>query len=619
MELKLRENSILRRPWLIASIVVSILCMSVILTGFNYVDGCLTQSWSFQLLDCIFRKTTDEFYIYSESLMDFDCCDKTILMMLPVSLWNIPMWIINQVSTSDFATGFGGIIWMKIGYVLCLFVAAHESARIIKTVNPKADYLLVYPLLFGSFDIVDSIMYACQDEIVYLTMLIIALRHLIQGNKRLFLLFSAITVSLNPEMIIPVFLMILFCEKRIIRVLLFSLITYAPSAIVNLIYRNNVVYNKYNWLDRASDLMRELFTTDVGLSQSMGNISLFLVVVCLLLFFTYTKRLENQSPDEIIWIIAVAMTSMTLLSSGSFMNYFYRSFLYVPFLVLVVLSAKNNLHTNLILFLLYTWIRGWMDLLNAPIQNLSSAYLSFSNEFTRRVFDKSRIVSPGLFVSNKMPILSNYGVMSALCLALAIVIFYINHISNRDKEYVTFKPKKDILVFVTGLFVPGMVFLFNYSMLRSDIYSKKVFFGSEYIQEFADSAAGFDYTFNNCIYTFPHSIVYEDGICLDNGADEAGYRVIYPEGISYGPYIKLFEGEYRITVSGVNLNLVQFDCTYNDNGVVYPIPVNVITQDYDRIEYTICINGVTENIETRFINNSNDSIELYSVEVQEIN
>lgn len=492
-----------------------------------------------QLLDCVFGKTDMEFYHYSQQCLSSLCCDKTILMMIPISLWNLPCWLLHEITGNNLFIKFGAVIWMKIGYLLCVFLMARECSKIIKKVKPDADHLLVYPLILGSFDILDSTMYACQDEIVYLLMLVITLRRLIEGNTKLFLVFATITVTLNPEMIIPVALMVVFREKRILRALIGIVITYVPSGLFSLIYSSNDVYAGFNWIDRAGGMMRELFTTDIGFSQKDGNVSLFLVVLCILLFYTYTKRIEDSDHVDIIWIMGVTMTSMTLLSSGSFMNYFYRSFLYVPFLVLVILTAKANFHTNLILFMLYTWSRGWLDVLNCPIQNISSNYLAINTEFTRRVFDNSRIVTPGRYIGREIPFLCNFGVFSAVCLALAVVIFYINYKKNQDKIFSTFKPKKDILVLATGLFVPAVIGLFGYSMIKSYKYDKVIQFGSVHAPELYEEAVGFDYQYNSGIFTFAHDIVYEDGLCLMNGEDKDGDRLLYEGGSSFGPYAKI--------------------------------------------------------------------------------
>ena len=599
-----------------ASVAVSLICAVIIMMSFDYVDGKLTSAWSMQLLDCIFGKTDMEFYHYSEQCMGIDCCDKTILMMLPISIWNIPLWILREITKKAFFAEFGSILWMKAGYILCIVLIAVECSKIVKKVNPESDHLLVYPLIFGSFDIIDSTMYACQDEIIYVLMLVFALRKLLDGKTGLFLLFAVITVSLNPEMLIPVFLMILLTQKRILHVLGYTVLAYIPSAAFSLVYRSNDVYSRFNWMDKASGMMKGLFTTDIGLTQEDGNVSLFIVVLCLLVFFAYTNRDKNTDTD-VIWTVGASMTGMTLLSSGSFMNLFYRSFLYVPFLLLTVLTSKKNLHTNLILFVLYTWFRGWLDVLNASIQNFSSNYLKIDNDFTRRVFDKVRIVSPGRFISNKIPILSNYGLFTAICLSLAIVIFYINYKGHREREYETFKPHKDILVFVSGLFVPLIIALFCYSMFKSDRYDKLIQFGSDYTQNYYEEAVEFDFYNNNGVSTYAHNIVYDDGICLMNGEDRDGRRLLYSEGASFGPYIKLYPGYYQVIVEGSGLENASFDCTYNDAGIPNQIPTEVTASGDGRIIYTISIEDITDNVELRFFNNTEETVAIDFVMIQE--
>ena len=620
IDLKLKEKSLLKRPWLLISMGISLVCAVVLMLSFNYEDGEFTRDWSMQLLDCVFGKTDMEFYHYSESVMAYECCDKTILMMIPISIWNLPVWILHEITKSEFLVGFGGIVWMKIGYLLCVILISVVCARIVKIVNPEADCLLAIPLLIGSFDVLNSTMYACQDEIVYVLMLVIALKKLIEGKNKLFLVFATITVSLNPEMIIPVVLMILFKEKRILYALGSIVITYLPSGLFSVVYGSNDVYSKYTWIDKASGMMGDLFTTDIALSQKDGNVSLFLVTICVLLFFSFTQRQKESDPLTVIWITGAAMTSMTLLSSGSFMNYFYRSFLYVPFLLLICLTAKKNLHTNLILYALFSWARGWLDLLTCSIQNISSPYLTINTEFTRRVFDKSRIVSPGRFISKEIPLLSNFGLITAACLALAIVLFYINFKDNQNKTYelLTSPRKMDVFVVITGLFVPAVLGLFAYSMIKSDHYDKTIQFGSLHIEDYYEEAVGYDYQNNNGIYDFSDNIAYEDNICLMNGADINGVRTIFENGSSFGPYINLYPGSYQIVIEGNGLEGVSYDCTYNDSGIPYPVPMEVETAGNELIIYRINLDSYTQNVELRFFNNASENAELQSIHIEEI-
>ena len=202
MQLRLRQDSILKRPWLVAAMVVAFTSAVVIMIYSRYCDIEPYTAWSVELLDCIFRKTTTEFYEYtllqprSEDPMVI-CCDKTIPMLLPIAIWNIPTWIVHEITGQMKVTGFWDYTWMKTGYLLCVFIVANESRKIAKIVNPQADHLLVYPLVIGSFDVINSTMYASEDEVIYLMTLVIAARFILEKKNKLFLVFSGITETSN--------------------------------------------------------------------------------------------------------------------------------------------------------------------------------------------------------------------------------------------------------------------------------------------------------------------------------------------------------------------------------------------------------------------------------------
>ena len=93
----LSNNAFIKRPALLISIVLSFVCIFVMMFCFRYSDIKAYQVWSLEFLDCVFGKTDVEFYQYTymdprESLMPMPC-DHSILTMLPIIIWDIPLWI----------------------------------------------------------------------------------------------------------------------------------------------------------------------------------------------------------------------------------------------------------------------------------------------------------------------------------------------------------------------------------------------------------------------------------------------------------------------------------------------------------------------------------------------
>ena len=600
---------------------VSFVCLIVMMSGFTYSDGDPYISWSCELLDCIFRKTDMDFYSYTTfNLRSMDesliCCDKTIPMMLPVALWNLPVWIAHEITGNMIVTGFWDMMWMKLGFLVCIVAIAAECSKIVRIVRPDADHLIAYPLVFASFDLMVSTMYATQDEVVYLLALVLAMRFLLEDKIKAFLLCSAITVALNPEMLIPVLIMILFHEKRIGHIILYSAVSLIPTMAFNILYRTNETYHRYTLMDNS--LVGSLFGGDIALSQLYGDVSLFLVVTCVLAFYAFALKKDTAKKHDLVWIMAVFMTSMTLLSSGGILNFFYRSLLYVPFLVVLILVSVQDLRINMILYLLYTWFRGWMCvILNYP-RNMSTEFLNLDNEFTTRIFNKAGTLTLGKYYSDKFQILGNFGLITAVCLAAAALIFYINHSKNQDKPITTVKIPQDVLVFISGLFAPLMLLAFCFMMINSDTYVRQLVYGSDYI-EYNEQVLGHAcYLKNNGIDMYNTQIVYEDTICLLNGEDRDGKRYIYQDGGSFGPYITLYPGTYQVTVTGEGLQNAVYDCTYNLEGMPYQIPVNVLDVSDGYIVYEFSIEEITYSIEMRFFNQTSEPVVIDHIDIREM-
>ena len=620
MKLKLRDKGLLGRPWLLFSIIVSLACAFFMMFVFNYIDTEAYLSWSVELLDCIFRKTTMGFYEYSglsvrEVSPYVGISDKSIPMLLPIAIWDIPVWIAHEITGNMIVTGFWELMWMKLGFMFCIILTAIESAKIVKTVNPDADHLLVYPLIFASFDILCSTMYAGQDEIVYLLMLVIALRFLVQDKIKWYLLFASFAVVLNIEMLLPVLIMTAFFEKRIIRLILYMGITYIPTEIFNLLYRNNTTFHEHTLIQ--PELIKSLFTTDVAFSQEVGNVSLFLFVICVLLFFTFTKK--NAQKYDLIWIMAVLMISRTLLCSGGLMNFYYRSIMYVPFAVILIVASRQVLNTNLIVYGLYACFRGWMCIITNYPQNMSMNYLTFDNEYVQRVLDKNGWVNMAGFYGSKFGILNNYGIITVVCLALAFVLLFINHRSKVENVYEILNAKKDIVAFAVCLFVPLVIAGFVLMYMKADRYSKRICFGSTNVNVYTEDFYQLEYDENEHIHTFPSYIVYEDNICVTAGEDKGEARYLYPhDGMSFGPYIRLYPGTYRVTIAGQNLENAAYDCTYSNGVDLFEIPLEVVSADNTRITYTISVDQTADNVETRIFNQTDEPFILYHIDIDQI-
>ncbi|MBQ7668293.1 MAG: hypothetical protein IJS47_03100 [Clostridia bacterium] len=104
---------------------------------------------------------------------------------------------------------------------------------------------------------------------------------------------------------------------------------------------------------------------------------------------------------------------------------------------------------------------------------------------------------------------------------------------------------------------------------------------------------------------------------LENGEDKNGKRYLYKNGISKGPYWRLDKGEYRVTVNGENLNVLDYyihDLDNNDN-VEYTLDSLTSNMATLSMSFTESI----EKLEIIFSNNSDVTSVLENVEIKKIN
>lgn len=98
---------------------------------------------------------------------------------------------------------------------------------------------------------------------------------------------------------------------------------------------------------------------------------------------------------------------------------------------------------------------------------------------------------------------------------------------------------------------------------------------------------------------------------LNNGEDTGSGRVINTGGISYGPYLSLNKGKYKVTIIGENMNSTSYDVSYD--GGKNLLPTEEINRNDTQIEYNIMLDDTLSDLEFRIRNNSDTNIKIEQV------
>lgn len=131
---------------------------------------------------------------------------------------------------------------------------------------------------------------------------------------------------------------------------------------------------------------------------------------------------------------------------------------------------------------------------------------------------------------------------------------------------------------------------------------------------------GFD-DYDSMIFAISHFKMdfYEDEN-FSRGKNDGGIRYLYEDGISYGPYITLYPGRYRVTFAGKGLDRVSYDCVFRDKmeeELQWVNPVDVV-QSAESLCYEVEAEKDMNYFEARIYNYTEDEIVISDLQIEKI-
>lgn len=452
-------------PLVRVSLVISLICALVMLFSFHYSDADAFLSWSACFWDCIFRVTDLDFYAYTATYPRgaeaFLPSNLSILMMLPLAIWNFPIWLIHMITGEMDVNGALDVIWFKLLLLILMVACAKVSYEIAQMITKSEKNALVIPLVFGSATLLISTMYASQDEILYMVAFLFCLKSLFEDKRVSFFVYSVITVALSNEMLLPIFLLLVIREHRLLKALGCAALAALPAVLIELIYRSNSVYQAAKQELGISDAIHMLFTRGTSFTQYVGDASymvpVFICLVVVLFFFAYTVNANDEAAGDrgyrfkTLWLVTLLMTSMSVLVSGTMLEWFYRACLYVPFLAILVCTSRQSIKANLTLLVVFEYVKAFICLATNAGQNMSSRFLAgpISDAL-------GESVEPFSFYEklSTVPVISNLGIFFAILIGILIILFVINSWNNDSKQIDGFSARESTLLIAYSLCMP---------------------------------------------------------------------------------------------------------------------------------------------------------------------
>ncbi len=390
------------------------ICIALIGIGYSFIsviwsypDTIEKCRWSCYLWEVLSAgKITDYYdYLYQQGKW----CDISWLSSLLQSLWSFPLWIFVRISGQEHV--LFSILYTKAFLCLCLVALCIFVYRIVLLFRKDDNQSALIASLFvaASLEILDSVGYAGQDEIVYLLFYVIGLFFLIKQKHFLCLVFFTFSVTACPIMIIPIFCNYLVYYKKLFKLLFYTIILILPSILFELVYAHDPSWQMEKTKNTLGTFQTMMTTGTI--TSSVGPVPIAFVVIVIVAILSYfTKKDEEKRDIKCVRYSAVVFFALSFLTSVTF----YRYCIYVP--IFAILFGINDKSLDLKGFLLF--FIGILRFGYSLINGCNMEYRFLSNTVVKIFGEKVLTGGTDACIINRHSTM----VDSAFCMARPVII-----------------------------------------------------------------------------------------------------------------------------------------------------------------------------------------------------
>lgn len=431
---------------------------------FEYTDSRTLTVWSYDLLDVLFKGKILDFYEYIvenvRGAQHFMCAGN-FLPIIPLAIWNFPIWLISIVMhIQNVSSGFF-VLWTKLFYTVLFILTIYQmnciSKEIQTTKNKWEKYIFL--LMLGSSELIFSLYYAGQDEIVYIFFMIQAILYYIKGNNKRFYIFSIMSILCCQLMLIPYLLLVIFEDKQWYSIASKLCIAIIPTQVFDMIYTHNPRYRFY----KGDNFVEWFFGRNV-FSTGLGGVSVLAVIFVFIFGYAYLYNSESKSKREVIrdklYFVSMAVCALAYLG----WDQFYRSFIWIPFVLLFAINFNtDSIETNIMIIVVVGILRAFINCISRDnlLQTVSLSK-KILESFERRQMTVGNI-NNGIFASvikegSQIPLLINSVMIGGI-----LFLFYI----NRKDQKIQWESRNVIRLFISAYYfvAPVLLLYFFYKVL----------------------------------------------------------------------------------------------------------------------------------------------------------
>ncbi len=330
--------------WAAVGAVVLLTMMS-----FVYIDTKSLTVWSANLWEVISQGKLLHFYEYTaENIYDlrhqYMGCD--IFAILPLAIWNLPIWIIQHTSGTPIVSSPGMLLWSKIGLEVCTIATAHLAYKMTMLITKdKARSMWAAMLTVGSSVCIIGVGVAGQTDIFVVLYAAFSVYFMMKGDKKLMLLFAALSIAVKPFFIFALLPLVLLTQKNIFKAALECALSLTLMGVFRVI---GGLFPLYKESMSQGPSVKILFNlTDTGFEAPYGKSSFFLIGLLILCFVAYFTEPESDEERNRYYIYIA--TAVFLIMNAFGKTEFYRAIVIMPYFSVLLVSNTKYFRFNLFL------------------------------------------------------------------------------------------------------------------------------------------------------------------------------------------------------------------------------------------------------------------------------
>ena len=291
-----------------------------------------------------------------------------ILVYVIFGIWTLPVWILNKLVGIS-AMSVGSLMWIKL--LPTLFMVG--TIGLVRDIAEKIGFdhktsifaSIIYCLSLSAFM---PVYVAVQYDIISLFFMLVGIRCYLDNNNKKFFLFFALSMTIKPMTFLILFLLIIFREKNIMKILMNTLAGSSIMLACKLVYSMDASYRQCCSGFLAKQI-GGMFNSSI--SGSYGDASVFVILLIVIYVIAYLYKSEEKSFKDNSALIVMCFGIWASFCMFGSMTAYWTIYM-TPFAVYTVLIASDQTDVNRVilidlvgnvmltitLVLKYTWVYG---------------------------------------------------------------------------------------------------------------------------------------------------------------------------------------------------------------------------------------------------------------------